>query len=224
MEVLTMTWTQERITLLIDLWMSGKSASIVAKELGNISRNAVIGKVHRLGIANRTNLKKTVAKTTKNNSEKIILKSTRPQKSSPKRNPAFNIAVKDTGGKIRVQTKREPHPPRKYNKSHVLNRDPNAPTQFKNLSLLELTENSCRWPSGDPQDSNFHFCGCPAEPNSSYCSYHAQVAYTQTSRRDTKQYIIVDQKPPRSQYDNNDNINIEMGTLNQENSDNIQYL
>ena len=61
-----MTWTKERVSLLIDLWTSGKSASIVAKEIGSVSRNAVIGKIHRLGISNRIHIKKALPSTLDN--------------------------------------------------------------------------------------------------------------------------------------------------------------
>jgi GcrA cell cycle regulator len=49
-----MSWTDERVELLKKMWNEGQSASQIAKELGGVTRNAVIGKVHRLGLSNRT--------------------------------------------------------------------------------------------------------------------------------------------------------------------------
>ena len=54
-----MAWSDERVAVLKKMWLEGNSASEIAKELGNITRNAVIGKVHRLGLSNRdTNVSK----------------------------------------------------------------------------------------------------------------------------------------------------------------------
>jgi GcrA cell cycle regulator len=49
-----MSWTDERVELLKKMWGEGQSASQIAKELGGVTRNAVIGKVHRLGLSNRS--------------------------------------------------------------------------------------------------------------------------------------------------------------------------
>ena len=48
-----MSWTDERVETLKKMWAEGQSASQIAKELGGVTRNAVIGKVHRLGLSNR---------------------------------------------------------------------------------------------------------------------------------------------------------------------------
>ena len=61
-----MAWNDERVAILKKMWLEGNSASEIAKELGNITRNAVIGKVHRLGLSNRdTNISKSGANPTK---------------------------------------------------------------------------------------------------------------------------------------------------------------
>ena len=49
-----MSWTDDRVETLKRMWSEGQSASAIAKELGGVTRNAVIGKVHRLGLSNRT--------------------------------------------------------------------------------------------------------------------------------------------------------------------------
>ncbi len=223
MEVLTMTWTKERINLLVDLWLSGKSASNVAKEIGNVSRNAVIGKVHRLGIANRVNVKKT-SQSHKNDPDKIRTRIDKPQKTLKKRNPLNHSDIyKEQTLKTKISSVKIHHPPRPYGKQIVLARDPNAPIQLKKLSLFELKENNCRWPSGDPKSNDFHFCGCPTEGNTPYCAYHARIAYAQTSKRESKQYIVVDSKPA-SPEEFNDGMSIEMVAINTDNNENLQYI
>jgi len=52
-----MSWTDDRVEILKKMWGEGQSASQIAKELGGVTRNAVIGKVHRLGLSNRTRAK-----------------------------------------------------------------------------------------------------------------------------------------------------------------------
>lgn len=202
-----MAWTQERINMLIDLWMSGKSASSVAKALGNVSRNAVIGKVHRLGISNRDTVKKvtqgaaksaakatnTQAKTTKNHKQ--------PKKISIS-------SSKETGGNVRLRSasSKIPHPPRQYTKQTILAHDPNVTTSSKKLSLFDLRENTCRWPSGDPREKDFHFCGCPTQDGSPYCAYHTKIAYSNSSKSDGRQYIALEPKNPSLTEEFNDNV------------------
>lgn len=218
-----MTWTKERVALLVDLWMSGKSASIVAKEIGNISRNAVIGKVHRLGISNRTSIKKLAQsnKLKKVSSDKIKVKLSKIQRTSKKFTE--NCQHKEQLIKNRVSNGKINQLPRGYNRQIVLEHDPNATIQFKKLSLLELKENNCRWPSGDPKDNNFHFCGCPTEGNNPYCSYHSKIAYSQTAKRETKQFIIVEQKQPHHNDEFNDNIDIDVVSMKNDNNGNVNY-
>ena len=57
-----MAWTDDRVEILKKMWGEGKSASQIAKELGGVTRNAVIGKVHRLGLSNRATTAKATTK------------------------------------------------------------------------------------------------------------------------------------------------------------------
>jgi GcrA cell cycle regulator len=218
-----MVWTKERIDLLVGLWMSGKSANVVAKEIGNVSRNAVIGKVHRLGISNRANIKK-VSPSHKKPADKTRLRNTTSSPISPKKSMSnYSEAYKEETIKIKTLSKIH-HPPRAYGKNIVLPRDPSAPVQFKKLSLLELKENTCRWPSGDPKDNNFHFCGCPAETSIPYCPYHAKIAYSQTSKRESKKYIVVESKNSHTNEEFNDAITMDIASMQNETSENLQYI
>lgn len=214
-----MSWTQERIDNLIKLWTSGKSASIVAKELGNISRNAVIGKVHRLGIANRSNAKKVVSPI-KITADSIRIKLPKSAKLPSKKNilyPGLAVSEDDDFIKIKIKDKlkskkRPIHPPRKTLKQQVLAYNPEASRTHLKMSLLELKERTCRWPSGDPKDVDFHFCGCETIVGSSYCKYHSQFAYTQTTKRENKQYITVDTKNIRNE-ESSDTISMDIASI-----------
>src|SRR5215813_6060728 len=129
-----MSWTDERVELLKKLWADGLSASQIAAELGGVTRNAVIGKVHRLGLSGR-------AKS--------------PSSASPR--------------------PRKPRSPHMLRVSRPAMRGNTALAQRR--TLLELTEETCRWPIGDPGAADFFFCGGQAQTAGPYCSYHSRVAY-----------------------------------------------
>lgn len=166
-----MTWTQERINLLVKLWIGGKSASLIAKELGDITRNAVIGKVHRLGISNRdTILKNGISK------EKILKKDVISKKIC---RPVKNIIEHK---KITIRNPVLPARPSrlKASASHQIPLSEN----YIIASILDLNEKTCKWPIGHPDEVGFHFCGCTSVQSGPYCTYHMAVAYTQVSRRE----------------------------------------
>jgi len=219
-----MSWSQERINQLVNLWMSGKSASVVAKEMGNVSRNAVIGKVHRLGIANRATDKKETSKGT----------SLTPKNSSVPKNTSRVKSVKDISKYLRpapdyikIKPIRKAHAPRGYSKCNILPHNPNANNK-KKVTLLELRDKSCRWPSGDPKMKDFSFCGCPTQENMPYCDYHAKVAYSNITKKDTKEQYIVANTKKINQKENQDNqsndISIDMVTFQDNNNDDMQYI
>lgn len=231
-----MAWTKERISLLIDLWTSGKSASVVAKEIGSISRNAVIGKIHRLGIANRVSLKKTGQKSKEknNNSDKNMSH----KKMSKNANNHLNIINvgdnfnKQSSLKNKDILNKKQLSQRLSARRIIFSHNPDAPNDFKKLSLLELKEGTCRWPSGDPKTKDFHFCGCPTHNNSPYCEYHAKIAYTQIIKRDAKseqkhlnkEMIIVDRKLLIQPDNLDDNLSLDIFSPKTNPSDNINFL
>ncbi|WP_281300595.1 MULTISPECIES: GcrA family cell cycle regulator [unclassified Iodidimonas] len=133
-----MAWTDEKIDLLKRLWEKGLSASQIAAEIGdNVTRNAVIGKAHRLGLKSRPSpVKADSAKTRKG---------------------AGKAAKKEKKSKI---------------------------------TLLDLTERMCKWPSGHPGDADFQFCGKPSVPAMPYCEAHCRDAYQAQQPRK-------DRRPPR---------------------------
>lgn len=161
-----MSWTDDRVEVLRKLWADGLSASQIAAELGGVTRNAVIGKVHRLGLSGR-------AKSSNSAGGRQKRTATRTASSYAKTARARASA---TGG-----TQRASAP-----KQQVVV-DIEKPTSLL-MGLLQLTENTCKWPTGDPQDSDFSFCGTKSRDSDPYCEYHCHLAYQPASdRRSRKQ-------------------------------------
>ena len=143
-------WTDERVEMLRKLWSEGLSASQIAAHLGGVSRNAVIGKVHRLGLPGRKPKDATLAR--------------RGQRAPVDRVPKArrrSMFWQSLEGVAKL-----PLP---------LADVPIDPTKVKTLQDLEA--NDCRWPLGDPQAPTFGFCGCPKLPGLPYCEPHARRAY-----------------------------------------------
>ena len=152
------TWPDERVEVLKTLWMDGLSASQIAARLGDgITRNAVIGKVHRLGLSGRGSPTR-VAKP----------RARRPrQPSAPKKMATGSDAFKPKVSLARVQ-KREPAP------------EPIRLVDIpegERIGILGLTDQTCRWPLGDPGTEDFCFCGHTPQVGTPYCDYHAEIAY-----------------------------------------------
>lgn len=177
-----MSWTDERVELLKKLWMEGLSASQIANELGEgVTRNAVIGKVHRLKLSAR-------AKPA----------SAAPRPRSTANRPAVRRASPSGGGGGAGGMKR-----RVMQSTPVIGATALKPSEEfaaevepetaevhelyipegQRLSLLELNENTCKWPIGDPLDPDFHFCGCQTKDGQPYCEFHARRAYHQIDKK-----------------------------------------
>jgi GcrA cell cycle regulator len=155
-----MGWTDERVEMLKRLWAEGLSASQIAAELGGVTRNAVIGKVHRLSLSGR-------AKQTGGPRPRRA-RVPRAARSSPRTMTIGNTALK---------LERAPMPRR------IPIEDIVVPIPLRK-SILALSEKTCRWPIGDPTDEDFSFCGHNPRDSSPYCEYHARVAYQpQVDRR-----------------------------------------
>jgi GcrA cell cycle regulator len=152
------TWTPERVELLKDLWGAGRTAAEIAKQLGgNITRNAVIGKAHRLGLSGRVSPIQKKAKKTP--------RSVKPAAASTKK-PANATQGSTT-------TTRAP-----ARKPYV-----DKPKANGGVSLIDLKDRMCHWPIGDPKKPGFHFCGDRSVPGLPYCAEHAAVAYQGSARK-----------------------------------------
>ena len=161
-----MSWTDERVETLKKLWTDGLSASQIAAELGGVTRNAVIGKVHRLGLSGRAKSPSaTPARARKPRTHSHLLRVTRP---SLRGNTALAHAYE-----IDV----EPEP-------EVID---NVIPLGQRRSLLELNEETCHWPIGDPGSADFFFCGGRTVSGLPYCAHHSRIAYQPpNARRDRR--------------------------------------
>src|SRR6185312_3957901 len=165
-----MNWTDERVELLRKLWAEGLSASQIAAQLGGVSRNAVIGKVHRLKLSSRG--RATPAPTRQ---KKTTHGGGGPMKSAP-RAPSRPVATSIGATALQMQFDAEPQ----YYQRPVENV---VVPISRRLKLIELTEHTCKWPNGDPLAEDFSFCGNDSPENGPYCTYHSRIAFQPASER-----------------------------------------
>lgn len=192
-----MSWTDERVELLKKMWGEGQSASQIAKELGGVTRNAVIGKVHRLGLSNRssgggsTDSSKTEAKA-KSAAKKEAAKPKVKEAAAPAPEPAAAPAPRPAVSPARkaIIPAGQPLPPQPSANEispEALAKVNEVEKKSKKLTLLELTERTCKWPVGDPATDDFWFCGLPVQSGKPYCEAHVGVAFQpMSSRRDRR--------------------------------------
>ena len=196
-----MSWTDERIEQLKELWSKGMTASQIADDLGGVSRNAVIGKAHRLGLQSRPSPVKPNEPAPAKAKQSAPEPATEPAP-TPRQQPSPQPAASATpaeraapeprvvsvgpGGFLRQgpgdqQPPLPPAPPRR-----LVPAKPSADIADK-TSLLDLNEKICKWPIGHPGEPDFHFCGKQANPGFPYCVEHCGVAYqAQLPRRDRR--------------------------------------
>ncbi|MEM9973695.1 MAG: GcrA family cell cycle regulator [Pseudomonadota bacterium] len=177
-----MSWTDERVELLKKMWGEGQSASQIAKELGGVTRNAVIGKVHRLGLSNRSG-----AAPAKPAKEKPAAKVDAPAEKSEEvraERPAPSPARKQI---IPAGQPLPPQPSANEISPEALASVREVEKKSRKISLMELTERTCKWPVGDPPTDDFWFCGLPVQQGKPYCEAHVGVAFQpMSSRRDRR--------------------------------------
>ncbi len=177
-----MSWTDERVELLKKMWGEGQSASQIAKELGGVTRNAVIGKVHRLGLSNRSGA--APAKTAK---DKPAAKAEAPAEKAEEvraERPAPPPARKQI---IPAGQPLPPQPSANEISPEALASVREVEKKSRKISLMELTERTCKWPIGDPATDDFWFCGLPVQQGKPYCEAHVGVAFQpMSSRRDRR--------------------------------------
>ncbi len=145
-----MSWTEEKVAKLKELWGKGNTASQIAEIIGGISRNAVIGKAHRLNLSAKIKTRTATS------------------------NESFENSILNKNAKIKRGR-------RSRFKSLIIEKDfePENPKQ-----LEELDENSCKWPIGHPNESDFYFCGRSSLKDFSYCKLHLLYAYQPKGKKD----------------------------------------
>ncbi|MEZ5912260.1 MAG: GcrA family cell cycle regulator [Paracoccaceae bacterium] len=188
-----MSWTDERVELLKKMWTEGQSASQIAKELGGVTRNAVIGKVHRLGLSNRVGgapvkdekpapkaeaAPKTAAKAEA--SPRAEAKPAAAEKPAPATPQPANVARRPI---VPAGQPLPPQPSANEISPEALASVREVEKKARKLTLMELTERTCKWPIGDPATEDFWFCGLPSQAGKPYCEAHVGVAFQPMSAR-----------------------------------------
>jgi len=161
------SWTDERVEALARLWGEGLSASQIAAQLGGVTRNAVIGKVHRLGLSGRN-------------------KAAAPAPSQKVRKPARPVGL--TSGPLATAPNGSAGASPTAVAAEPPAAQPERPEEVvipfsDRVTIMELRESMCRWPLGDPTTPEFRFCGQRSIPGVPYCTHHAQVAYQPAADR-----------------------------------------
>ena len=198
-----MSWTDERVETLKKMWGEGQSASQIAKELGGVTRNAVIGKVHRLGLSNRAGSgasapAKPAAKE-KAAPKTLETKSATPPKPKPaaakkaaeKEEPELDEnGIPISAARRAIIPAGQPLPPQPSANEispEALAKVNEVEKTAKKITLMELTEKTCKWPVGDPATEDFWFCGLAVQQGKPYCEAHVGVAFQpMSSRRDRR--------------------------------------
>ena len=187
-----MSWTDDRVEILKKLWVEGQSASQIAKELGGVTRNAVIGKVHRLGLSNRATSSSSSKSDTKS---KTSVKSMPDTKRGSNKTSTSKVTSANSPSEPRsnvTSLRRQiipagqplpPQPSANEISPEALARVSEIEKKAKKISLLELTERTCKWPVGDPATEEFWFCGLPSQAGKPYCEAHVGVAFQPMSQR-----------------------------------------
>jgi len=219
-----MSWTDERVETLRRMWADGQSASQIAKELGGVTRNAVIGKVHRLGLSNRgpgangaprppgleeggeEDLGEVAAEASAAGAagdEAADVAVAAEEAGDGAADPAAEeagaappeeaAATADEGLAALAQPPRrpaviagQPLPPQPSAgeiSPETLASAREVEKRARRLTLMELTERTCKWPVGDPATADFWFCGLPVLAGKPYCETHVQVAFQPMSAR-----------------------------------------
>ena len=153
-----MAWTPDLIKELKRLWNKGLTTVEIGNRIG-MSKNAVVGKAHRLGLEGRPSPIKRDKK-----KEHVVTHTTTkkvPVASKPK---IVESSILPPEPVFEVEPIVEKVVPKK--KKH------------KGVQLVDLKPNSCRWPEGDPKDPDFCFCGQECVPGKIYCEEHCAIAYT----------------------------------------------
>ena len=144
-----MSWTEEKVEKLKELWGKENTASQIAELIGGVSRNAVIGKAHRLNLSAKVKLRKLSYNTQVNENR-----------------------LKNTSQKLS-----------RKNKFRSLLVDKNF-EQAKNLNLEELTENTCKYMEGHPNEKDASFCGRKTIEKFSYCPLHLMIVFQPKSKKE----------------------------------------
>ena len=207
-----MAWTDGMIEELKKLWKQGITTGEIGRRLG-ISKNSIVGKVHRLGLEGRPSpikkggeddnaapSKNKVSKVKSDKTDKKTLKENRKVAKSEKTSKDKTTATKAKASKDTEKGLKKGSVSKDKDADIALKpsqlelkiepAQPNLVNEVKsekvykgNISLTELDNHTCRWPIGDPKDEDFCFCGCKVKTGQTYCEEHAAIAYVKPVRK-----------------------------------------
>jgi GcrA cell cycle regulator len=166
-----MNWTDERVELLRKLWSEGLSASQIAAQLGSVTRNAVIGKVHRLKLSSRGRTT-AAAPRQKKTSQGAAGSKVASRSATVTRSMTTSI------GATALQAQFDVEPVVRYRPAENV-----VVPISRRLQLVQLSERTCKWPNGDPLTEEFSFCGNDSAETGPYCTYHSRIAFQPASER-----------------------------------------
>jgi GcrA cell cycle regulator len=156
------TWTDDRVEQLKKLWSDGLSASQIAAEIGGVTRNAVIGKVHRLGLSGRGKTKAASSQRPR----KVTRSPSAPTPITQQPAPRSTVMLAPVPAPLAIDAPQE-----------TALADDVAIPMSERVTIMDLRESMCRWPMGDPTKPEFRFCGARSATGLPYCTHHARVAY-----------------------------------------------
>ncbi len=163
-----MAWTDERVELLKKLWAEGLSASQIANRLGGVSRNAVIGKVHRLGLSGRATTSRIKSVRSRKRASSRNVRTARVRYASQGNNALKHVFDNDGVG---------------LSDHHMSPVEELVIPLEERASIMSLTADMCRWPIGDPTEKDFHFCGRDKIAGTPYCEFHCRIAFQPVQSR-----------------------------------------
>jgi len=197
-----MPWTDEMVESLKKMWDEGLSTGEIGRRLG-VSKNSIVGKVHRLQLVARPSPIKRkdgtpVTRSKSPDKDKDKNKPKTPKKETPKTQEKVT-EVEKTAPKIatdvkthKPQSTAKPAPAKdelkekEYDNTYVnvsipVTHSPKKPGD--KITVTDLDNHTCRWPIGDPKDENFHFCGANVRIGQTYCEEHAAIAYVKNIKK-----------------------------------------
>jgi len=195
-----MGWTEERVELLKKLWLEGLSASQIAGVLGEgVTRNAVIGKVHRLKLSGRAKPASSAPRV-RQAPRPAARRVASPSSGGVRSSGAYVTGGGGGGGSNLGATMKSSRPMSaggaiqgatalKMDEEFAVEMQmaPAAAELFipveKRLTLLQLNEHTCKWPIGDPLLPDFYFCGGHSDEGKPYCEFHSRRAYHQVDKK-----------------------------------------
>lgn len=160
-ETLEQGWTPAKKELAKTLWMAGESGSQIAGKLG-VTRNAVIGAAFRAGLTKRAAAPRYAEEQDRARAPE------RPQR------PAPSMPASTRPRTVKAKAERPLVAPVPITRPDV---------EDGRITIMQLSDKTCRWPIGDPAHADFCFCGHGPREGSPYCEYHARMAYQPASAR-----------------------------------------